>query len=170
MNGKFTTYSGLEFSPEIIKTENITIKDIAHALSMICRFNGHIKNFYSVAQHCMQVSDHLRELGFNNKIQLCGLLHDAAEAYLGDIPTPIKKTLSDYSLLDKQYQRTIFKCFGLLNTWEQVYLTIKEIDEEILKEEWELYSGDYEENNFDGFYKVEEDYLNLYNSLCNQGD
>jgi hypothetical protein len=58
MNGKFTTYSGIEFSPGFLQIENIDIKDIAHALSRICRFNGHIKKFYSVAQHCIQVSIH----------------------------------------------------------------------------------------------------------------
>ena len=166
MNGKFTTYSGIEFSPEFLQIENVDIKDIAHALSRICRFNGHIKEFYSVAQHCIQVSNTLKDLGCNKKIQLCGLLHDAAEAYLGDLPTPIKKTLNDYVLLETQYRNTIFKRFNLFNSWNKLHLEIKDIDDEVLNKEWEFLNGDCKNNAFFDFNKIEEDYLNLYFLLC----
>lgn len=71
------------FSPDY---EQINIVDIAHALSMKCRFNGHCREFYSVAQHCVEVS----KLSWN---PLLGLLHDAPEAYIGDISAPIKNSL-----------------------------------------------------------------------------
>lgn len=175
MNGKFTTYSGVEFMPEMLQINDINIQDIAHALARICRFNGHIKGYYSVAQHCIWVSDSLKKLGASAQTQMCGLLHDASEAYLGDIPTPIKKVLSDYVLLETQYQNTIFKHFNLSNNWEKMHLIIKEIDGDILKKEWKRFNRDCQEYEIDNiqnsfFDKIEKDYLNLYYLLCTQGD
>lgn len=73
------TYSGLEFDPLNPTTDKINIEDIAHSLSMQCRYNGHVKRFYSVAEHCNIVSHNVRP-----KNALYGLLHDAAKAYTGD--------------------------------------------------------------------------------------
>jgi hypothetical protein len=73
------------FDPEL---DEIDIEDIANALSKICRFNGHISDFYSVAQHSVMVSKMLRKCA--KDIQRHGLLHDADEAYLCDIPSPLK--------------------------------------------------------------------------------
>jgi uncharacterized protein len=82
------TYLGIEFNPFSPRLEDIDIEDIAHALSQIPRFGGHTRRFYSVAQHSWEVS------------LLCpranagyGLLHDAAEAYLLDVPSPIKQQM-----------------------------------------------------------------------------
>lgn len=136
MNEKFTTYYGLEFEPQNIESKNIYIKDIAHSLARICRFNGHIVGYYSIAQHCIQVSNRLKEQGYDENIQLCGLLHDASEAYLGDIPTPIKKHLSDYSLLEVKYQNVILKKYNLLVIWNSVHFLIKEVDTAVLLDEW----------------------------------
>ena len=75
------TYTGIQFWPLDPRPEEIDIQDIAHALSLLCRFNGHCQRFYSVAEHSVHVSTILApEFG------LWGLLHDAAEAYLSDIP------------------------------------------------------------------------------------
>lgn len=69
------------------------IEDIAHALGMQCRYNGSVKEFYSVAQHCVKVSKLLRRQGFDLDTQLAGLLHDAGEAYVGDITRPVQTVL-----------------------------------------------------------------------------
>ena len=78
------TASGLGFDPEDPKPEAIVIEDIAHALSNICRFGGHTGSFYSVAQHSVLVSLHT-----NAKFARAGLMHDASEAYIGDIIRPV---------------------------------------------------------------------------------
>jgi hypothetical protein len=84
------TYTGKKHLIEDPEASDLCIKDIAHALSQICRFGGHSKQFYSVAQHSILVSDNVS--GSN---KLCGLLHDAAEAYTGDMLKPFKILLGD---------------------------------------------------------------------------
>jgi hypothetical protein len=87
----FTTYSGIAFDPTNPTPEMIDIKDVAHALSRICRFGGHMHapkgsaGMYTVAQHSTFVADFCPP-----ELKLTGLLHDAAEAYIGDIITPVK--------------------------------------------------------------------------------
>lgn len=100
-------YSGIRFYPFDPREDEINIIDIAHALSNICRFSGHTKEFYSVAQHCILVSELCGEY------KLEGLMHDASEAYLSDVPRPVKKMLPDYEVCEKVLQKAIFKKFKL---------------------------------------------------------
>ncbi len=104
------TYSGARFTPMAPKAGAICIQDIAHSLSMQCRFGGHSKNFYSVAQHSVLVS-----YLCDSKDALHGLLHDASEAYLVDVPRPIKRSgkIKEYVTLEKKLQETINFRFAL---------------------------------------------------------
>ncbi|MBF0584602.1 MAG: phosphohydrolase [Magnetococcales bacterium] len=102
------TYTGRQFWPMDARPTEIDLLDIAHALSMLCRFNGHCQRFYSVAEHSVHVSqvvapEHAR----------WGLLHDAAEAYLSDLPQPIKRELRAFSVFEEQLQRVIAQRFAL---------------------------------------------------------
>lgn len=102
------TYSGKRFSFLDIDPEAIDIGDIATALSNICRFTGHLDQHYSVAQHCVLVS-HLVEphLAFE------GLMHDASEAYCGDVSSPLKARLPDYREIEGRVDRAIRAKYGL---------------------------------------------------------
>jgi hypothetical protein len=104
------TYSGRRFCPTNPNPNAIVIQDIAHSLSMQCRFTGHIKKFYSVAQHSVYVS-----YICNEEDALWGLLHDASEAYLTDVPRPLKRSgfFEEYLRLESLMQTAICKRFGL---------------------------------------------------------
>ena len=85
------TASGVFFDIVNPRPEDVRIEDIAASLAKQCRFTGHTSSFYSVAQHSVGVCDLLLEQGYPEAVQLWGLLHDASEAYLVDLPTPIKR-------------------------------------------------------------------------------
>jgi hypothetical protein len=82
-----STFTGKKFYVLSPRAEDVEIEDIAHALSMLCRYTGHVRQFYSVAQHSVYVSRICCELD-----SLWGLLHDAPEAYSGDMNAPLKHT------------------------------------------------------------------------------
>ena len=85
-------FSGHRIDPLHIKEEDIYLEDIAHALSLLCRGNGHIKYFYSVAQHSLNCAKEAQSRGYSKYVVLSCLFHDASETYMSDLITPIKKT------------------------------------------------------------------------------
>ena len=103
-----TTFTGKEVDPLELRDCDVDILDIAHALALLCRFNGHCREFYSVAQHSVWVSEHCPP-----EHALAGLLHDAAEAYLGDVPTPLKRRLPEFEDAEQRAQSVIARVFGL---------------------------------------------------------
>lgn len=108
--GYFTTYSGVKFNPIAEDAYlNINITDIAHASSNICRFNGHVRQFYPLAQHCVLVS-----YMCDPENALDGLLHDSSEAYLSDIVRPIKETelFESYRWLEAKLEQDVAMKFG----------------------------------------------------------
>jgi flavin-dependent thymidylate synthase len=96
------TYSGGRFYPGDPRIEQIELTDIARALSRICRYAGHCEQFYSVAQHSVYVSGMVPP-----EHALCALMHDATEAYLVDIPRPLKRMLAGYTVLEDRLWRVI---------------------------------------------------------------
>jgi hypothetical protein len=123
------THTRKKFYPLDPRPEEIDIEDIAHALSNLCRYGGHASTFFSVSEHSVIISDHS-----SPKNKLWSLLHDATEAYLVDIPRPIKPFLTNY----KDYERKLMDCvcekFGLsLEEPEEV----KALDTGILIDEME---------------------------------
>lgn len=102
------TYTGRRFTPTDPLVNAIVLEDIAHPLSMQCRFSGHTDHFYSVAQHSVLVS-----YICDAKDALWGLLHDASEAYIVDIPRPVKHCLKEYVALEKVMQEAICDRFKL---------------------------------------------------------
>ena len=105
------TYSGIEFWPLDPRPEDVRIEDIAHALSMQCRFAGHCDRFYSVAEHSIRVADLVPR-----EDKLWALLHDASEAYLVDLPRPIKRHSEigkHYRIAEDVVMEVIARKFGL---------------------------------------------------------
>lgn len=95
--------------------DDVNLDDIAHNLSKIQRFNGAIPIgiSYSVAEHCINLSNYFNNKLFNVSLGLHALLHDASEALLSDILSPIKVSLIDYKILEEEIQAVIYRRFGL---------------------------------------------------------
>lgn len=102
------TFSGKQFWPLNPQAKDVGIHDIAHALSNLCRYGGHTTSFYSVAQHCVLVSEIV-----SPELALCGLLHDASEAYLIDVPRPIKHSvgMEAYRKAEQRLEEMIAQVF-----------------------------------------------------------
>ena len=105
------TYTGRMVDLTRMTARDVDPVDIAHALSMICRFNGHVTEFYSVAQHSINVA---RMVTPHDR--LAALLHDAAEAYMGDIVSPIKRAMPDADRLEAGIRVAICNRFALSTT------------------------------------------------------
>ena len=133
-----TTVTGIHFYPLDPNSEDIDINDIAHALSLICRANGHFKYFYSVAQHCIACAEEAIERGLSVEVILGCLLHDASEAYLCYVTRPVKKHIPQYLRAEEKLQGVIWERFigRKLTNFEQQQ--IFEIDDHILSQEFHL--------------------------------
>jgi hypothetical protein len=102
------TFSGNYFNLLYPEQNKILLEDIAHALANTCRFGGHCREFYSVSQHAVLVS-HLapKEFAWD------ALHHDDAEAFLGDIPTPLKQLLPEFKKIEHNLEQVIWKHYGI---------------------------------------------------------
>lgn len=103
-----STLSGQFFDPLNPEDYTYNIDEIATALSNLCRYTGHVNSFYSVAEHSVLVSRSVPDTH-----RLAALLHDASEAYLGDMARPVKQLFPRYKQLEESCQKEIFKQFNL---------------------------------------------------------
>ena len=138
--GVIRVHSGTYINLQDIDVDQIKIEDIAHALSNICRWGGHCENFYSVAEHCIHVvmlMEYQNEINtdvqYSKRDLLAALLHDATEAYLVDMPSPIKSLLPDFQRLEKGVESIIKTRFGI-----ESFDHVKEWDKVSLEMEWKL--------------------------------
>ena len=117
------TYTGKRFDPMQMTPEEVSLRDIAHALSLLCRGGGHMKYFYTVGL----------------------LLHDAREAYLSDIIRPVKVHLSNYLEIEEQIMQTILTHFHLGDLTPEEHVLWHQIDDEMLSQELKsLMNGEHE--------------------------
>jgi hypothetical protein len=149
MRGPFiTTYSGAKFFIDQYNIQDIPIEDIAHALSMNCRFNGHLSEYYSVAEHSIVVS-HL----VDRDCALEGLLHDITEAFIPDMPRPFKTLITGFEEYEKNLWWAAADHFGLSPNLPE---NVKYIDKNIVRDEAQR------------FYSSPPDWINFYESVCPQ--
>lgn len=137
MSDWIQTFTGRRFWPLEPQAEDVAIEDIAHALSMTCRYNGHCREFYSVAEHSMLLAVYLKRtpLASDREAQLAALLHDAAEAYLSDVPKSLKPDLPGFKYAEERVQRAIHEAVGLPYPMQRAL--IKRLDSRILVDEAE---------------------------------
>ena len=168
-----TTYTGIHFYPTEPDPEGICIEDIAHALSLLCRGNGHVSTFWSVAQHCMICAREAAAREWPDRLVLACLLHDASECYLSDVPRPFKAELAGYRehedrLLDIIYTRYL----GSPLSPEEERM-VREIDDGALYYDLRdlLHNEQSEQDpqfhvcpkyDLRPFYEVEKEYLELF--------
>lgn len=107
------TYSGRRFWPMDPRSNEVFIEDIAHGLSMQCRYAGHCIRFYSVAEHSVLIARWLLAQCASAETALWGLLHDASEAYLIDVPRPVKPFLDGYKAAESRVMAAVCDCFDL---------------------------------------------------------
>lgn len=115
MKTDILTFSGHYFSFEDLESNVIALDDIVHGLSNVCRFAGQCPKFYSVAEHSVECANIVRNLlgAKDPKVWLQALLHDATEAYMGDMASPLKRIMPEYRDLEGRLHRSLMRYFGL---------------------------------------------------------
>ena len=157
--------------------EQIIIEDIAHALSFLCRANGHFKSFYSVGQHCINCAREASARGYSKRVQLGCLLHDGSEAYLSDVTRPVKQEIPQYRQIEEPLQDVIWEKFLGEKLTEEENRQVFLIDDHIFENEFPALMGAqlYEtipqlqsqpQFQFESFQKTEEEFLSLFYFLC----
>ena len=121
------TFTGRAFYPLDARPEDVNIFDIAHALSRVCRYGGHTREHYSVAEHSVRCS-----LIVAPSNALCALLHDATEAYIGDMVRPLKVNMPQYREVEDHVWRAVASKFGLP---EAMPAEVKKADQILLRTE-----------------------------------
>ena len=170
------TYTGVMFDPLQPDPKLIDIEDIAHALSMLCRANGHFRSFYSVGQHCINCAREAAARGYPARVQLACLLHDASEAYLSDVTRPVKQELPKYLHIEQPLQDAIWRKYLGRPLSEEENRQVFDIDDAMLyhefvslmdtrltPEEPELKSQPA--FSFPGFSDTESEFLSLFDRL-----
>ncbi len=172
-----TLFSGKIFNPTSPDPAQIAISDIAHALSLLCRGNGHIKYFYSVAQHSINCAKEAQARNYSTHIQFYCLMHDASEAYLADIIRPVKKHISQYYIIEKTLQDQVYLKYTHRLPTDNEYDFVGKVDDQILAYELNtLMNGhhSFDTSTIKGdlsleqkpFSVVEQEFIEMFNQLC----
>lgn len=135
------TYKKHRFSPRNPSANDIEIADIAHALSCLCRANGHLDRYYSVAAHSINCMREGKAAGFTLNQQKALLLHDASEAYLSDIIRPVKLLLPDYLVMERRLQNIIYEKYGV-KLDDETRQRVSEVDDALLYHEFLTMAGE----------------------------
>ena len=181
MSSNITTYQKKTINPLQPKSEDIDILDIAHALHLLCRANGHFPHFYSVAQHSINCMREAMLRGYSKRVQLGCLLHDASEAYLSDVTRPVKAMLPEYLEAENRLQHIIYDKWITPSLTKDELNLIYDVDDTILYYEFltlmneritdEVYQLKSRPSfEFQDFAYVKKSFLNGFNSLISEDD
>ena len=173
MKGYITTYTGIWFYPADPDPEGISIEDIAHALSVLCRGNGHVSTFWSVAQHCLVCAREAAAREWPDRLVLACLLHDAGECYLSDVPRPFKDRLAGYREHEDRLLEMIYTRYLGSPLTREEERQVKEIDDgalfydlrELLHNEQSEADPSFHvvpDYRFRPFGEVEQEYLDFF--------
>lgn len=171
-----TTFTGKHFDPTAPDMAAVDIRDIAHALSLTCRGNGHVKTFFSVGQHCINCALEARARGYSKRVILACLLHDASEAYMSDVPRPFKHSLPAYVEAEERLLDQIYEKFLGTSLSEAEKKLVKDIDNDLLYYDLKELLNEISEGtapvlhiplayDFVPFEAVEKRYLELFEEL-----
>ena len=174
-----TTYTGAHFAPTEPDANEVRIEDIAHALSLLCRGNGHVKQFFSVGQHCLHCAREALARGLGSRMALACLLHDASEAYLSDVPRPFKASLPQYKALEEELLALIYEKFLGIPLTPEEKKALKQIDDDMLYYDLKVLLHDAPEGPAPvmqtafsyqvlPFAQVEREYLELFEALMSE--
>ena len=173
MSNYITTYTRRHFDPVNPEPADMDIKDIAHALSMICRGNGHVSSFWSVGEHCILCAKEAAAKGYANRLVLAALLHDASECYMSDVPRPLKQNMKQYKEQENHLLDVLYTKFLGSSLDEQEEKLIKEIDDAVLWYDMKYLLGEDSEGDkpetcmvpdytVRAFKDVEQEYLEIF--------
>ncbi len=168
-----TTYTGTRFYPTDPDPRGLHIRDIAHALSLICRGNGQVRSFWSVGQHCLQCAREAEARGLSDRVVVACLVHDASEAYLSDVPRPFKKELPGYRACEERLLSMVYERFVGSGLTEEEQRALKQIDDDLLYYDLKFLLNDPPAGeaprlraplsyDFVPFAQVEEAYLEMF--------
>lgn len=131
-----TTFTGIRINPLEPEADDIDIRDIAHALSYICRGNGQVRQFFSVASHSIMCALEAKERGYSDSTAMFCLLHDASECYLSDVPGPVKGGLAGYAEAERRLQNVIYTRLAGRIPEEDELAVVEAVDKDLLY--WDL--------------------------------
>ena len=171
------TRSHKMFDPLAPDPALIDIEDIAHALSMLCRANGHFCSFYSVGMHSINCAKEAAARGYSPFVQLACLLHDASEAYLSDVTRPVKQEIPKYKEIEEPLQELIWRKFLGRDLTNEENRLVFLIDDDILENEFPALMGAtlkdtvpelaaQAQYDFSGFEDTRQEFLTLFRQLC----
>lgn len=126
------TFTGKKVDALEPQADTIDLRDIAHALSLLCRGNGQVTHFYSVGQHCVNAAKEAELRGYTVRLQFLCLLHDAAESYVSDLIRPVKQYLPEFDKIENNFLKAIFEHFELGEVTAEEWKLVKEVDDDLL--------------------------------------
>lgn len=179
MKSRITTFTKIDFDALNPSMEDIRIADIAHALSMLTRANGHFPRFFSVGQHSIQCCREALARNYSPRVAMACLLHDASEAYISDITRPVKKYMTMYLQIEDQLQSMIFEKFLGSSLEEEEAVLVDNIDDGCLFYEFDHFMNirmsevepvmvsnlNYD---FRPMEDVEKEFLDLYREIAEE--